>query len=91
MPLNLRSLFNLPGPVDSTYTQTFATAVRTVPVMTALTPPAGGTGTAAGGWDTAANRDLAIASITATQADLLALYKVVNGIIDDIQSLGLEG
>jgi hypothetical protein len=30
---------------------------------TVAAAPAGGTGTAAGGWDTAANRDLAIATI----------------------------
>lgn len=34
--------------------------------------PAGGVGTAAGGWDTAANRDAAIASINALLARLRA-------------------
>lgn len=32
--------------------------------------PAGGTGAAAGGWDTAANRDLAIAAINETKAQV---------------------
>ena len=42
-----------------------ATAVVKPAALTATAPaaPAGGTGTAAGGWDTAANRDLAIATI----------------------------
>ena len=42
-----------------------ATAIVKPAALTATAPaaPAGGTGTAAGGWDTAANRDLAIATI----------------------------
>lgn len=38
---------------------------RVAPALTAAAAvaPAGGTGTAAGGWDTAANRDAAIAQI----------------------------
>lgn len=40
-------------------------AAHQPPSLTAVTAaaPAGGTGTAAGGWDTAANRDAAIAQI----------------------------
>jgi len=34
------------------------------------TAPAGGTGTTAGAWDTAANRDLAIAAINETKAQV---------------------
>jgi hypothetical protein len=71
------------------YTQTYATAAKTVPAATQLTPPAGGVGAAAGAYDTAANRDLMIASITAGAADLLALKQVVNALIDDLQALGL--
>lgn len=71
------------------YTQTYATAARTVPTATQVTPPAGGAGAAAGAWDTAGNRDLAIASITAGAADLVELKKVVNSIIDDLQAVGL--
>ena len=52
-------------PRPSAYTQTYATAAKTVPAATQLTPPAGGTGATAGAYDTAANRDLMIASITA--------------------------
>jgi hypothetical protein len=90
MPSSLRSLLNLPADAAvNGYTQTYATAARTVPAATALTPPAGGTGATAGAYDTAGNRDLMIASITATQADLLALKQVVNGLIDDLQAAGL--
>ena len=83
-------------PVDkalagSAYTQTYATAAKTVPAATQSTPPAGGTGATAGAYDSAANRDLMIASITAGAADLLALKKVVNALIDDLQALGLVG
>jgi hypothetical protein len=74
---------------SSEYTQTYSTASRTVPAATQLTPPAGGTGAAAGAYDSAANRDLMIASITAGAADLLALKKVVNALIDDLQEAGI--
>jgi len=88
--LNLESDVHLAGTdVPSVYTQTYATAARTVPAATALTPPVGGTGATAGAYDTAGNRDLMIASITATQADLLALKQVVNGLIDDLQAAKL--
>ena len=73
------------------YTQTYSTAARTVPAATQSTPPAGGTGATAGAYDSAANRDLMIASITAGAADLLALKKVVNALIDDLQEIGLVG
>ena len=73
------------------YTQTYATADRTVPAATQSTPPAGGTGATAGAYDSAANRDLMITSITAGAADLLALKKVVNALIDDLQEIGLVG
>ena len=71
------------------YTQTYSTASKTVPAATASTPPAGGAGATEGAYDTAANRDLMIASLTANIADVLALKKVVNAIIDDLQALGL--
>jgi hypothetical protein len=73
----------------SAYTQTYSTAAKTVPAATAINAPAGGTGTAAGGWSSAANRDAAITAINADQADLVALKKVVNALIDDLQALGL--
>lgn len=75
----------------SAYTQTYATAAKTVPNATAVNPPAGGTGTAAGGYDTAANRNLMITSLTNLIADVDALKKVVNAIIDDLQAAGIFG
>jgi hypothetical protein len=83
--------FNGVAPPSSrtTYTQTYATAAATVPAATQLTPPAGGSGATAGAYDTADNRDLMIASITAGAADLLALKKVVNSLIDDLQAAGI--
>jgi hypothetical protein len=73
----------------SAYTQTYSTASKTHAAITQLACPAGGTGTAAGGWSTAANRDLAIASINAARNDIANLKQVVNALIDDLQALGL--
>ncbi len=42
------------------------------------TAPSGGVGTAAGGWDTAANRDLAIAAINANAAAINTLTSAIN-------------
>ena len=82
--------FNVTPVVRATaYTQTYSTAAKTVPAATASNPPAGGTGISAGGYDTAANRNLMITSLTNEIADLLALKKVVNAIIDDLQAYGL--
>jgi hypothetical protein len=71
------------------YTQTYATASKTVPAATASNPPAGGTGATEGAYDTAVNRDAMITSLTNNIADVLALKKVVNALIDDLQALGL--
>src|SRR3954463_5076910 len=95
----LRQALGLPSTVTTTeldatantYTQTYSTAARTVPAAPALPPPAGGTGATAGAYDTAVNRDAMITALTATQADLLALKQVVNGVIDDLQALRLVG
>lgn len=49
---------------------------------TGLDPaPAGGTGAAAGGWDTAANRDLAIAAINDNFA---SINKKLNDLLDHL-------
>ncbi len=45
--------------------------------LTQVAAPAGGTGAAAGGYDTAGNRDLAIASINAARTDIIALRTVL--------------
>lgn len=42
--------------------------------------PAGGTGDAAGAWDTAANRDLAIATINATRTRVLEIERVLKAL-----------
>ncbi len=73
----------------SAYTQTYSTASKTVPAATASNPPAGGTGATAGAYDTAANRNLMITSLTNNIADVLALKKVVNALIDDLQAIGI--
>lgn len=44
--------------------------------------PAGGTGTAAGGWDTAGNRDAAITRINQMRADL-------TGLITELKNQGI--
>ena len=63
--------------------------------MTATNPPAGGVGAAAGGYDTAANRDLMITSQTALVADVAALKTAVDAnnaaidtLIDRLQAFG---
>jgi hypothetical protein len=73
----------------SAFTQTYSTATKTHAAVTQLAAPAGGTGVAAGAWSTAANRDLAIASINAARNDIANLKQVVNAIIDDLQAQGL--
>lgn len=80
---NLLSDFVLSSPA--------AIAATTVAAAIPAAAPAGGTGAAAGGWDTAANRDLAITTINdlrtyaieqkadfnALQADVVALRATV--------------
>lgn len=70
-------------------TQTYSTASATHAAVTQLAAPAGGVGVAAGGWSTAANRDLAITSINAARTDIANLKNFVNQIVDQLQALGL--
>lgn len=70
-------------------TQTYATTSAIHAAVTQLVAPAGATGVAAGGWSTAANRDLAIASINAARTDIANLKNFVNQIVDQLQALGL--
>lgn len=51
--------------------------------------PAGGTGTAAGGWDTAGNRDAAITTINETRTLALELQTRVNTILSSLESAGI--
>jgi hypothetical protein len=62
--------------------------------LTQLAAPAGGTGATAGAYDSAANRDLAIASINAVRTDLIAArveiatYEVaISALIVDVASV----
>lgn len=64
-----------------------ALTAATPAAITSLAPPAGGVGAAAGGWDTAGNRDLAIASITAIRTDLAATRTQVAALVVDITAL----
>jgi hypothetical protein len=73
----------------SALTQTYATASATHANQTQLAAPAGGTGLAAGAWSTAANRDLAIASINAARTDIANLKNFVNQVVDQLQALGV--
>jgi hypothetical protein len=71
------------------YTQTYATASRTHANITASNPPAGGTGATAGAYDTAANRNAMITSLTNVIADVANVKQVLNSVIDDLQANGL--
>lgn len=73
----------------TTLTQTYSTANATHLAVTQLAAPAGGTGAAAGGWSTAANRDLAITSINAARTDIANLKDFVNSVVDKLQATGL--
>lgn len=100
-------------PTPNTYTQTYSTALRTVPAATvaavsasvAAVAPAGGTGTAAGCYDTSGNRNTAITTmqenrllalslktqINALRADVAALFADTHALIDDLQDMGVVG
>lgn len=70
-------------------TQTYSTASATHAAVTSTVMPAGGVGAAAGGWSTAANRDLAIAAFANDRTDLANLKNFVNQIVDQLQAIGL--
>lgn len=70
-------------------TQTYNTTSATHAAMVSAAAPAGGVGVAAGGWSTAANRDLAIASINNLRTDVINLKNFLNALVDQLQALGL--
>lgn len=70
-------------------TQTYSTASSTHANQTQLAAPAGGTGATAGAYNTAANRDLMIASVNAARTDITNLKNFVNDIVDKLQALGI--
>lgn len=51
--------------------------------------PAGGTGAAAGGWDTAANRDAAIATINGLRTNVTNLQAAFNDLLAKLRTAGL--
>lgn len=65
------------------------TATTAVAAQTQLAPPAGGTGAAAGGWDTAGNRDLGITSITAGRTDVGALISELTALRNALVAKGI--
>ena len=84
------SFYNVaPVARPSAYTQTYVTADKTHAAMVSVAMPAGGSGGAAGGWDTAANRDTAIAEFANLRTDVIDVKQLVNSVIDDLQDLGL--
>lgn len=71
------------------FTQTYSTATHTHAAITATNPPAGGTGATQGAYDTSVHRDAMITSLTANIADVANVKQVLNGLIDDLQAIGL--
>lgn len=65
-----------------------AAAVADAAAITATDAPAGGTGAAAGAWDTANHRDAAIATINALVADVTALRTKVNALLASQRAAG---
>lgn len=57
--------------------------------ITASTAPAGGSGATAGAYDTSTNRDLMIASLTATQVDVAALRTKLNALLAKLRTYGI--
>ena len=63
-------------------------AVADSAAATASDPPAGGTGLAAGAYDTAANRDLMITSLTAVIADAADIRTQLNALLAELRTEG---
>ncbi len=80
---NLRDIGNGVEP-DEPATAAITAAAAAV---TQLTAPAGGTGATAGAYDTAANRDLAIAALNAAKADIAAQKVELDKLIVDHAAL----
>ena len=62
--------------------------VDDVAAATAEDPPAGGTGNAAGAYDTAANRNLMITSLTAAIADIADIRTQFNLLLAELRTEG---
>lgn len=74
----------------TTYTQTYATAAQTVSAATALAAvTTAATQSTPFGYVTQAQADAVVAAVNALILDVLAIRKVQNSLIDDLQSSGL--
>lgn len=69
----------------------YTTVDRTLNSGESSDVPAGGTGDAAGAWDTAGNRDAAITSINDMRAALVDLKRLVSALVRDLQGRGIIG
>ncbi len=73
----------------SAYTQTYATSSKTVPAATAVAvATTAATNSTPYGY-AQAQADAIVAAVNANSADILAVKKIVNALIDDLQALGL--
>lgn len=72
-----------PATRPAAYTQTYATAARTVPATTSTAPTAPGVVYAQ------AEAQSAVTSLDALRTDLNAAKQVLNSVIDDLQAVGL--
>ena len=73
-----------------TYTQTYSTAARTNPNATAAAVATTGSGLVSFGY-TQSQADSIPVAINALIDDNLALRKLLNGLIDDLQALAIIG
>lgn len=76
----IRNRMNIPVP------DRVSVAVANAAAATAAAFPAGGTGAAAGGWDTAGNRDLAITRFTALLTDVADLRTQFNALLAELRN-----
>ena len=80
--------FNVAPVIQPTaYTQTYATAAKTLTQGTMTDPAAYGAG--ANGYSTAAQASAIHAEVIALAANMVTTQKVLNQVIDDLQALGL--
>ena len=70
---------------------TTGAAVASVATATPSAAPAGGVGAAAGGWDTAANRDAAIATINSLRTMTDETKSQVNALLAELRNRKIIG
>lgn len=66
-----------------------ATVANPAAMTATANAPAGGTGTAAGGWDTAANRNSAITTINNLRADVIEVRGKLDALITELKAQGI--